>query len=265
MEIEKVAIVGLGKMGSALASALVKEDYQLHVHEISDQVINKLKPSVKNNIQLHNSLESLAREQCITVIAVKPKQVEKVIRKIQHQKAIISIAAGISIQQLEQYHYLQTPPIIRAMPNIPFMIGKGVTCYCANSYVPTNDIVLAENILAKGGKTFRITDENELHAITALSGSGPALVYTFLQTLEDAGVLHGLSREFTREILTEMVLGSIALSKKSHSSYQDLINDITSPGGTTITALANLKKPANFEYVLYQAINSAVKHSKNME
>ena len=124
--IEPIGIVGLGRMGSSMARILIK-NYEVHAFEISKQSIQDLRPILKTKVILHDQLESLLNTSFPLIIAVKPHQVKEVISQIKVHRLIISIAAGISIPKMEEWQKKKAP-LVRAMPNAPFQVGKGVTC-----------------------------------------------------------------------------------------------------------------------------------------
>ncbi len=258
---EKIGIIGLGNMGVSMADILSKS-YEVHAYDI-DSANKKMSHILRKRMIIHDNMESFNHTNCITIIAVKPPNVLEVVQAIKHDNPLISIAAGVSVHQIQTYKQKDIP-IIRAMPNTPFKIGKGTTCIFVNQYTTPEQVKKCVEILSKGGRVFKISKEKDLHAITAISGSGPALVYNFLQVLEDTAILHGLSRELSHQLVQEMVKGALALSMTQKTSYQDLIQAITSPGGTTIVALSKLKKPSTFEYAIIEAITSAVKRSHEL-
>ncbi|MBL8033535.1 MAG: pyrroline-5-carboxylate reductase [Leptospiraceae bacterium] len=254
----KLGIVGLGKMGSALAQGLSGK-YEIIGFEKSEEVAKSLKPSLTKKIQIAPSLESLFVRSDTVIIAVKPAQVSEVVAQASDHRLLISIAAGVSLKTLDAARK-ENGPTIRAMPNTPLVIKRGITAFTGNKFCTDEDIQLAREIFEATGDALYLEQEKLLHAVTGLSGSGPAYVYLFLQNLEDAGVLLGLSRADSRQLAIQTVLGSAELVRQSHSAPQDLIHDVTSPGGTTAVALKSLHRHG-FPNAVLEAVTAATRRS----
>ena len=261
MKITKISIIGAGKMGSALIRSFC-EDCQVYVFDISKLATSSLITELKDQILVANNISSILASTEPLILAVKPSQIQEIIKQVPNNRLIISIAAGVTLQQMDSWR-IDEGPIIRVMSNIPIQIGMGMSCIMGNSFVDQETMNLVQNLFAKNGETLILKDEAIFHTITALSGSGPAFVYLFLQSLEDTGVYLGLDRESARKLILQTTLGSVNLAKRARKSPQDLIHDITSPGGTTVEALASLKKNG-FEHALHIAIKKAAKRSKKM-
>ena len=258
---KKIGIIGLGKMGSAFAELLVNKDYSVYGFDIN---IENLNSNLKTKIKITKSIEEIASMDIPLILAIKPNHVQEVCSKIINHNIIISIVAGVSIKKIEQY-LPNKNDIVRTMPNTPLQIGKGVIGVYANKNIPQEKLSYVIELLKTGGEVVVVNYEDDLNTVTGLSGSGPAFVYTFLQALEDAGVLQGLSRAQSRVLAIETVLGATELVKQSGRSPQDLIHDVTSPGGTTITGLVKLKEATNFDMAIINAVTFATKRSKELD
>ena len=255
--------MGLGKMGAALAEPLAanNSDFDLHGFELSKKVIENLSPALKEGVKFHDSLNSLFKEDTPLILAVKPNQIQGVLSNVPDARLIISIAAGISIAKISSSRKTEGG-IIRVMPNIPFVIRMGITGMLPNANVSEKELELAKNIFSKGGEIIVLDKEEDFHALTALSGSGPAFSFLFLQAMEDSGLRLGLTREVSRKLSVHTVLGSAKLASMGQSP-QDLIHQVTSPAGTTAEGLAALKE-RGFENAVYQAILQAAERSKEI-
>lgn len=254
----KIGIVGLGKMGSALAQALAAK-YEVTGYDTSDQAIKNLRPSLTKKIRLAGNLEQLLEETTTVLVATKPGQVTQVVEAIPDHRLIISIAAGISLKTIDKARSANGPTV-RAMPNTPLLIRRGVTAFTGNKFCTDEDIAVTRELFENTGEALYLEQEKLLHAVTGLSGSGPAYVYLFLQNLEDAGVLLGLSRADSRRLALATVAGATELARQSHLAPQELIHDVTSPGGTTAVALKSLHRH-NFPHAIQEAVTAATRRS----
>ena len=254
----KIGIVGLGKMGSALAQGL-SANYEIVGYEKSEEAIKALKPSLTKKIRVVDSIDTLVESAETILIATKPAQVSQVVESVGDHRLIISIAAGVSLKALDAARR-ENGPTIRAMPNTPLVIKRGITAFTGNRFCTEEDIQTARDIFESTGEAIYMGQEKLLHAVTGLSGSGPAYVYLFLQNLEDAGVLLGLSRADSRRLAIQTVLGSAELVRQSHSAPQDLIHDVTSPGGTTAVGLKSLHRHG-FPNAVLEAVTAATRRS----
>lgn len=254
----KIGIVGLGKMGSALAQGLSAK-YAIVGFEKSEAVIKELRPSLVKKIRIASSLDELVEVTKTIIVAVKPAQVAQVIESVTDHRLIISIAAGVPLKTIDAARR-ENGPTIRAMPNTPLVIKRGITAFTGNKFCTEEDIDAAKQIFENVGEALHIEQEKFLHAVTGLSGSGPAYVYLFMQNLEDAGVLLGLSRADSRRLAIQTVLGSAELVRQSHVAPEVLIHDVTSPGGTTAVALKSLHRHG-FPNAVQEAVTAATRRS----
>ncbi|MDH5716782.1 MAG: pyrroline-5-carboxylate reductase [Spirochaetia bacterium] len=252
-----INIIGLGKMGTAIAKLLIKTGYTINAYDIDE---NKKKTQKK--VVFHNDIKSLLSVKAPVIAAVKPSQMAEVLAQITDNRLVISIAAGVNLQTLNNLRKVKGP-VIRVMPNTPFLIGKGISVLCADSNSSELDKKLSLEIFQKGGDAIFISDEKLMHTVTSLSGSGPAFVEIFLQSLEDAGVLNGLSRDLARLLALKTTIGTAAMVEKSGKSPYEHIFDVTSPGGTTIAGIKALKEN-NFENAVLEAVEKAVLQSKKL-
>lgn len=253
-----IGIIGLGKMGSAIAQGLAGK-YEIVGFEKSHAVLNDLRPSLVKKIRITDSPEELLSAAGPVILAVKPGQISDVVGAIGDHRLIISIAAGVSLKTIDAARK-ENGPTIRAMPNTPLVIKRGITAFTGNKYCTAEDIQSARDIFESVGEAIHLEQEKLLHAVTGLSGSGPAYVYLFLQNLEDAGVLLGLSRADSRKLAIQTVLGSAELARQSGAAPQNLIHDVTSPGGTTAVGLKSLAA-RGFPNAIMEAVAAATRRS----
>ncbi len=262
----ELGVIGGGAMGSALINGVIRNGLissdQIALVELDQARGQALKSSL--GINLIESPEELVRNCRTIILAVKPLHLPGVLREIAFQcneeHLLISIAAGIQLEGMEGL--VPGSRCVRVMPNTPARIGKGVSAYCLGRKALSGDAEKVEAVLRCVGKVLRVT-EDKLDAVTALSGSGPAYVYYFLDSLINAGVLLGLTRKDAAMLAVETVLGTAELLKSSGEHPHQLMNEVTSPGGTTAAALYELEKAA-FAGIVMQAVQAAAVRSKEL-
>lgn len=230
-------------MGSAIAGGLVSSTrYDANNICISDPADNHAAIDgikyTKNNIDAVEFAE-------IVILCVKPNVIKSVLNEIKsavEDKVVISIAAGVGISIIENI-IGNDKKIIRVMPNTPALVGCGMTALCKNSSADENDMKIACDIFSAVGRTI-IVSEEKMHAVTAVSGSGPAYIYMIMEALADGGVLCGLTRTEAYTLAAQTVLGSAEMLLATGKHPGELKDAVCSPGGTTIEAVAALEQNA---------------------
>ena len=239
-----VLFIGGGNMADALIGGLLKSGFapaQLRAVEVDGAARRRL--SEKYRIECVAEARGAARPGDVVVFAVKPQQMRDAARYSglkPNANLVVSIAAGITAASLSRW--LGGPngsytKIVRAMPNTPALIGAGVTGLCAMPAVTEAERRQAEAILGAVGATVWIPEESLMDAVTAVSGSGPAYVFWFIEQLAAAGVSLGLAKETAQKLAVETVLGSAKLASQSADAPATLRERVTSKGGTTEAAL----------------------------
>ena len=170
---------------------------------------------------------------------------------------IISIAAGLKIETLSKW--LNSRLITRVMPNTPLMVGKGASAYCCSESVSSEKKELVEKIFGSAGIIHRVT-ESDIDTVTGVSGSGPAYVFEFIQSLADAGVENGLSLETSLQLAVQTVAGAAEMVALEMGTPDELRDAVTSPNGTTYAALQILKEN-DFRNLISKTVDAAVKRS----
>jgi pyrroline-5-carboxylate reductase len=200
----------------------------------------------------------------LVILAVKPQVMGGVlpsyIRFAQAGSAFLSIAAGIGTPFMLERLGAKTA-IIRCMPNTPAAIGKGMLVYCINAHVSGETERFVRRLLTASGRVAKVDDESLIDAVTAVSGSGPAYVFHFIECLTDAGVHAGLPQEIAAELAMQTVMGSGALAAQSADSPGQLREQVTSPNGTTAAALAVLMKDGRMKALIGEAVDAAHKRA----
>lgn len=247
-------MVGCGNMGSALVEGALKAGAHCVVRSRSRDKIDRL-------LSLGASETSNGGPR-VVVFAVKPYQLEAVFSEFEFQEGdiVVSVAAGVRLASLKAWlpKKWQGLEVVRAMPNTPALVGKGMTGLFSDS---VSDEVVA--FFEMSGEVVVLSSESEFDALTALSGSGPAYIFIAMQALADGGVQMGLSRDVATKLAIGTVLGAAELASQSGTHFEVLKDRVTSPGGTTIAACAELEK-LGFRHALNRAVVVAAEHSKSM-
>lgn len=201
----------------------------------------------------------------LIILAIKPQIAASVLTALEGvitpQKLIISIMAGISTTFIEES--LQNGArVIRSMPNTPALVQAGATAVCPGRRTTAEDLEIARELFTQVGTVVSVT-ERQMDAVTGVSGSGPAYVYSFIEALADAGVKNGLPREIAVNLAVQTVIGSARLVQESGEHPAVLRDRVTSPGGTTIAALHALEN-GRFHGLVMEAVDMAVKRSKEL-
>jgi pyrroline-5-carboxylate reductase len=194
----------------------------------------------------------------ITILAVKPQVLPEALAPVREDSAhkfILSIAAGVTIEKLRGWLH-PTARIARCMPNMPAQIGAGASAYAGAANVTEADLALAARVLSASGKAWRV-EENQLDAVTALSGSGPAYVFHFIEAMTRGGVSLGLAEELARKLAIQTVLGSAQLAAHSPLAPMDLAAQVKSPRGTTLAGCAVLEQDDAFNRLVAQCMTAA--------
>lgn len=237
----KITFLGGGNMASALIGGMLAKGFvagDIAVVERSDEGRTRL--AERFGVRTHPALDATALDCDVLVLAVKPQQMREAIApaagKLTRQ-VVVSIAAGLRLGDMARWlgGYSR---LVRCMPNTPALIGAGVTGLFADASVSAAEREVVERILASVGQTVWIDDEVQMDAVTALSGSGPAYVFHFIEAMEAAGVSMGFDTETARKLAIGTVLGAAQLAAGSDESPAVLRERVTSKGGTTAAALA---------------------------
>ncbi|MBW1985243.1 MAG: pyrroline-5-carboxylate reductase [Deltaproteobacteria bacterium] len=275
----KIGFIGAGNMGEALVGALIKsnitEPKYIYASDASEKKLKNM--SKEYGIHIRNDNFKLFLECDIIILAVKPQQMSQVLSeisgnvddKLPRKKLIISIAAGVSIRRLENLLYKRLNeknqkklPIVRVMPNTPALVLAGISGMSANKFTSRNDINVSKTILESAGEVIEF-DEKDLDAVTAVSGSGPAYVFYFIESMITGGTKAGLSLKNSEKLTLETVKGAVKLLEESNDSAETLRKKVASPGGTTEAALRVLEK-TSVKASIVKAIAAAKKRSKEL-
>jgi pyrroline-5-carboxylate reductase len=263
----KITIVGCGNMGLIYVRSFIKynivsnQDLLLvEKNEIRKKELNKL--DIGNVVVSDNKL---IFDSDLIILSVKPQDFTELtndLKKVLNKETILlSIMAGINISFLQQK--LNHQKIVRAMPNSPVEIGMGITAYSLSKEVSLNEAHKIENLLATTGRTLYMEDENLLDAVTALSGSGPAYFFYFVQQLIEAGKKMGMDEGTASLLVKQTMLGSFHLINNAVKPLDELIKAVASKGGTTEVALSTFAKH-HVDIHLQEGLLNAEKRAKEL-
>jgi pyrroline-5-carboxylate reductase len=253
----RIGFIGTGNMGNALITRLSKNIKKENIicFDIDRSKLEQLKSVA--GINSEDSLKNLAEKSDIILLAIKPDIIKSVLLEIKtylNNKTIISIAAGISTGYITEIIGSEQN-IIRVMPNTPAMIGEGMSVISPGKNTDEKSLKIAEEIFSYVGRV-QILPEKHMDAVTAVSGSGPAYVFTFIQAMIDGGVKAGLPRNEASLLAAQTVLGAARMVIESQSDPISLRGKVTSPGGTTIDAVHILER-SGFSGIIMDAIEAA--------
>lgn len=261
----RIAFIGAGNMASALASGLIH-------HGLGPEQLLAIDPSEEARQRMHDRLgvrtaaapDATLAETDLVVWAVKPQSFAAAARLVAPHvanTAQLSIMAGIRLHDLAQA--TQAARIVRCMPNTPALIGHGMTALFAPAGLTPADRNLAEAVMRCAGDTLWVEREEQLDAVTALSGSGPAYVFYFLEAMQQAGAELGLGAAQARQLAQQTFAGATALAAGSDEPLATLRQRVTSKGGTTFAAITAMDQ-AGVQDAFMQAMHAACTRAKEL-
>lgn len=265
-----VLLAGAGKMGTAmlagwLARGLAPEHVYVQDPELSADARQLID---KHQLRAGPSFDHLPRPPAVIVVAVKPQVMDQVFGPLAHHcgrgTAVLSVAAGRSIESLER-HLPPQSAVIRAMPNTPAMIGRGITGAFANASTSAEQKAVCHELLAACGDVVWLSSEQQIDAVTAVSGSGPAYVFLLAECLAKAGREAGLDAQTASKLARATVSGAGELMARSPLDVAGLRANVTSPGGTTAAALGVLmRNKAGLQDLMSEAVEAAHKRAQEL-
>lgn len=262
---KKIGFIGCGNMAAAMIAGLVKKGIdggRIYASNPSREKLERLKKLYNINITMDNK-EAAGSD--IVFFSVKPNKYPYVIEEIKdclrEDTIVVSIAPSVSLSYLQDKLGEKTK-LVRAMPNTPALVGKGITAICPNDLLNEDDIKFIELIFSSFGG-YEYIKEELFPAVVGIAGSSPAYVYMFIEALADGGVYAGLPRDKALKMAASAVLGSAAMVLQTNEHPGMLKDKVCSPGGTTIEAVRELEKN-NFRSSVIEAVIKAYEKSKQM-
>ncbi|MBK8095317.1 MAG: pyrroline-5-carboxylate reductase [Verrucomicrobiaceae bacterium] len=260
----KIGLIGCGKMGGALLrgveTALGAAEVSVTLCDAVPEAVDSLKKGLNCACEAGLAAE-VAEKSEVVILAVKPADVEKLcleLGKAKNRPLYLSIAAGVSVEKLEKW-LGSGQRVIRSMPNTPALVGAGAAAFCRGTHATAADAEMAKSLLGAVGTADEVS-EKLINAVTGLSGSGPAYVYTVIEALADGGVLMGLPRVAAQRLAAQTVLGAAKMVLETGKHPAALRDEVTSPGGTTIAGLEQLEKHG-LRNALLQAVRRATERA----
>jgi pyrroline-5-carboxylate reductase len=240
----KVLVIGAGNMGLTYAEGMSKSKLlkkkNIMVLDTSEKKLKELHEIA--HFDAFDKLQDCVPQADIIFIAVKPYQAESLFQRIHHlvkpEQLLISIMAGTTIDAIKELTGLKK--IVRAMPNLPAKIGKGLTSYVASAEVSRIELLTVESLLDTTGKSVLVSNENFIDASTGISGSGPAYVFYFMQSMMEAALQMGFTENVSKILVSQTFTGAIELFNQNNLSPNSWMEKVASKGGTTRAALDSM-------------------------
>ncbi|WP_421978441.1 pyrroline-5-carboxylate reductase [Roseivirga seohaensis] len=266
----KVLVIGAGNMGLTYTSSIAKSGYlkkeDLIIFDKSLELRETLKKSTEN-YEVYDTLEDCLPIADIIFLAVKPYHNDELMQEMRammnDQQLVISIMAGVTIETIQ--NGLGIKKVVRAMPNLPAQVGKGMTSYLAAPEISRIELWMVEDLLNTTGKSVRVDSQMFIDASTGISGSGPAYVFYFMESMMEAAKSMGFSDNDSKVLVSATFEGAIELFNKNKLSPDSWMKRVSSKGGTTQAALDSLEDN-NVQQLIhdaaYAAFNRAVELGK---
>lgn len=266
---QKIVFIGPGVMAEAMIAGLIRQKVANKSQLIASGPREERGEELKSQygIEALTDNSAAARMGNVIVLSVKPQRLDPVLTGIQGdvqpEALILSIVAGAPINKIAGI--LEHKSVVRAMPNTPAQIGEGITVWTASPAVTENQRDMAQKILSALGEEIFFEEEYYLNMATALSGTGPAYVFLFMEAMVDAGVHLGFPRRVAEQLVAQTVRGSVDYYYRTHDPVHlaRLRNQVTSPGGTSAAALYYLEK-AGFRTAISRAVWAAYERSREL-
>jgi pyrroline-5-carboxylate reductase len=263
----KIAFIGGGNMGEAILAAILGKKLAIAKDITVSDILETKRQYLAQKYAVGvsaNNIDTINGKDII-LLAIKPQTLPNVMAEmkghIKPDQLVVSIIAGARLNKLTGG--LNHQAIVRSMPNTPAQIGEGVTMWTTTLEVTEAQKKTAGIILGAMGKEFYASDEGMLDMATAVSGSGPAYVFLYIEAMTDAAVKIGLPRETAKQMVMGTLLGSSHLAAQSDKEPAELRRMVTSPGGTTAEAIATFEK-GGFSELVYQAVKAAYEKSQKL-
>ena len=260
-----IGFIGVGVMGSSLIKSLLESSINSEQLCISDKSSEKA-AEISSSYQVKvKSITEIGQDCDVIFLAVKPQDIDTVLselsQSLKKETLLISIAAGKTTKFIES-KLKNTNPVVRVMPNTPAQIGKGVSAISPGASATNDHLSLTKDLLSASGLVVEVAEENQ-DAVTALSGSGPAYFFNFIEAMIKAGVNLGLTEEIATQLAIGTITGSAAMLQESGIDAATLRKNVTSPNGTTAAAL-KVFSDSNLEKIVADAMAAAKKRAQEL-
>ncbi|MGK5450119.1 pyrroline-5-carboxylate reductase [Streptomyces radiopugnans] len=241
---QKIAVLGAGKIGEALLSGMIRAGWSP-----SDLLVTARRPERAEELRTRHGVTAVTNAEAAKtadtlILAVKPQDMAALLDElaphVPADRLVVSAAAGIPTAFIEE-RLAQGAPVVRVMPNTPVLVDEGMSVISAGTHATEAHLVRTEEIFQPVGKTLRVP-ESQQDAATALSGSGPAYFYYLVEAMTDAGILLGLPRDKAHDLIVQAAVGASVMLRDSGEHPVKLREAVTSPAGTTISAIRELER-----------------------
>ncbi|WP_339230793.1 pyrroline-5-carboxylate reductase [Oceanobacillus sp. FSL K6-2867] len=260
---KRIAFLGAGSLAEAMLAGIIKAEVVARGNIIVTNKSNEERLAYIENryrVRCLSDKEAVFTNADIIILASKPKDAEESITSIKpylnEEQLIISTIAGLSTEKIEKLISMEIP-VVRTMPNTSALIGHSATALSAGKYVEPEHLLQTDQLFQTIGMT-KLVDEKDMHTITAISGSGPAFIYYFVEAMEKAAMEFGLDGQIAKELIAQTVIGAGNMLQQSGETPAVLRKNITSPGGTTEAGIADLDRH-KFE----ETIISCIQHARD--
>lgn len=265
----KVLVIGAGNMGLTYAEGMAESPLlnrrKLMIYDVSDEKISSLKKVDKFDV--YRNLGDCLPKADIVFVAVKPYHSDELFQgmksMINGDQVFISLMAGVTIETIQ--NSLDIKKVVRAMPNLPAKVGMGMTSFTAAKHVSRVELLMVRNLLDTTGEAIHVENENFINASTGISGSGPAYVFYFMQSMLEAALKMGFSQNDSKILVTQTFEGAVRLFTESDLSPNSWMKMVASKGGTTQAALDSMEDNNVKELIkeaAYAAFNRATELGK---
>ncbi len=267
-ENKKIVFIGAGSMAEAIIAGMLQKELFapeqiVATNRANGERLQQLKETY--HIQVTHNKEEALKDADIILLAIKPKDVAEGVKEIapfvNQEQLVISVLAGVSTDTL-LHLFNQKLAIARAMPNTSAAIGKSATAIAIGEYAKTEDLLVVQELFETVGLV-SIVEEKDLHAVTGLSGSGPAYVYYLVEAMEKAANEIGLEKEVAKELILQTIIGAAEMLKSSPKHPSVLRKEVTSPGGTTEAGIKVLES-FNYQEAIIACIKRATERSSEL-
>lgn len=262
----KIGFIGAGNMAFAIINGIIDNNlYSGNSIGIFDIDKTKYTRFKNNRIEKYYDIDKFIKSYKFIFLAIKPQNYKEVLNDIKpfidKHKVFISIAAGISINYINSNLNFEYP-IVRAMPNTPLLLGCGATALCRSKNISDNDFNVIHNIFNSCGETC-ILSEEKMNTVISINSSSPAYIYLFCKAMLNYSIRNGINYDTAISLICETLYGSTKMIKDSGFSIDELIDMVSSPGGTTLKALESLNN-SNFCGIIEEAMNECTKKANEL-
>lgn len=262
-----ITLIGSGVMGEALLGGMLRKEITTpeNIHASDPLVDRGEEMQARFGVRPYTDNAAAVDGADVVILSVKPQRLDKVLAGLRGHIAphalVLSIVAGASIDTISGG--LNHPVVVRSMPNTPAQIGEGITIWTASEAISEDQKETAQLLLSALGQEIFVDEESYLDMATALSGTGPAYIFLFMEAMIDAGVHLGFPRRIAEQLVVQTVKGSVSYYAKNKAHPATLRNQVTSPGGTSAAALYYLEK-AGFRTAISRAVWAAYERSQEL-